>query len=937
MKSVRPNLSTALTPTLRKWLIVSLALAAFMIGNSIYLVLSGAADSTIPPLFQLMIFSHTVVGLLLALLLIIFVVAHLPQVWKRYHLASAVSGITLVTIGVTLTVTGLFILTDAASRDNRWAWWMHVVAAVAIPVAYFAHRFVSFVRPHRSALNRFLVAAAGAAVILGVGHGLTANGSDGIHTDFERYVGYAGEFVPAGYISPSSPFFPSAARTRSGGLTDPSDLLGPRPPSARAIREETAALGFNSEFLIGAESCERCHRDVVAQWEVSAHRFASFNNPFYEATINSMREEEVRSNRWVEEHFAELGLDTSVTVGQIKSQFCAGCHDPTLLFTGQMESPVDRTSLEAQAGITCLSCHNITAVDRTGNGSYVIGDDREDPYIFSSENPGTIGEFVHDAVLRSKPAAHKLFFQPTFFQTSEFCATCHKVSLPEWLNNYRWLRGQDEFDNWDDSGVSHNASRTAYLPPQRRICQDCHMPREPVLLGDLAAENGTVRSHRFLAVNTALPFIRGDTATLRRIESFLQDEKLSVDIFALKVAGQRDHATALDVTRPSLAAGSSITVDVVVRNRGVGHTFPGGTVDSNEGWLEFTLLDEAGDTIAVSGYIGDDGHLDEMAHVFKAVLVDRNGVQIQRRNAQDIFTAVFVNVIGPGSSDIAHYRFEVPRDLAGQNITIEARLLWRKFDRAYTEFAYNSNREGFSRFAHIPDLPVTEITSDQMTLAVVSAPSADRPPAATVDASQWERYNDYGLGLLAEGDTRGATAAFETVISLRPDFIEGHLNVARAALRDGNLNSAYLHLRNVETIEPENPRAAWVWGRVLQEDGRYTQAIAAYRRVLASFPGDRAAWRNLGRSYYLNQQYEAALAALDTVLTIDPEDRVSHYHQMLSYRALGREEEGAVSEQAYEYYRLDETAQEVTREFLSRNPGANLMAQDVRIHTLETR
>ena len=46
------------------------------------------------------------------------------------------------------------------------------------------------------------------------------------------------------------------------------------------------------------------------------------------------------------------------------------------------------------------------------------------------------------------------------------------------------------------------------------------MPNEKVHLGDLAAKNGYVRSHRFLAVNTALPFLRGDEATIRRIEEF---------------------------------------------------------------------------------------------------------------------------------------------------------------------------------------------------------------------------------------------------------------------------------------------------------------------------------------------------------------------------------------------------------------------------------
>ena len=67
--------------------------------------------------------------------------------------------------------------------------------------------------------------------------------------------------------------------------------------------------------------------------------------------------------------------------------------------------------------------------------------------------------------------------------------TCHKVSLDAPINDYRYIRGQNEYDNWHDSGVSHNAARTFYLPKDSKSCQDCHMPEEPAVLGDMAAKN----------------------------------------------------------------------------------------------------------------------------------------------------------------------------------------------------------------------------------------------------------------------------------------------------------------------------------------------------------------------------------------------------------------------------------------------------------------
>jgi tetratricopeptide (TPR) repeat protein len=127
-----------------------------------------------------------------------------------------------------------------------------------------------------------------------------------------------------------------------------------------------------------------------------------------------------------------------------------------------------------------------------------------------------------------------------------------------------------------------------------------------------------------------------------------------------------------------------------------------------------------------------------------------------------------------------------------------------------------------------------------------------------------------------------------------------------------------------------------VWGQVLQEDGRYEEAVLAFRRVLEVFPEDRATWRSLGRTLYLNQQYDEALVALDRVLEIDPEDRVAHYHRLLVFRALGRQEEAATAEAAYERYRIDESAQAVAGAYRRAHSGVNLMAQPIHRHRLES-
>ena len=582
----RPILPSLLPRSLRALLAVILALAAFMLANTAYLLINRLADAlgwgffavgetSLPKLFQSMVLTHTGVGLTLAALMLAFFSAHLPTVWKRRHSASVLSGLLFVLAGLTLVVTGLFILTAAASRDNRWAWWAHALCAALVVVGYVVHRLVSYARPPALAFRRFGLGAGAAAALLVIAHGFTHRGIEltvEAQTALERGLGTgpgaksrdvaeftSGAFVARGFVPPESPFFPSPATTTSGDYL-PARIITQDDPASRPdeIASEVERHGFVFEIPIGAETCVRCHADIVEQWSKSAHRFASFNNPFYEATVNDMRRNATVPNPWVETHMRQFSVEPD-GVGRVKSKWCSGCHDPALMLAGQMDGKIDRSSVEAQAGLTCLACHAIDQVhDQTGNGNYNIADEQEDPYLFADAKAGTLGAFLHDAALKAKPTVHKRQLLKPFFREPEFCAACHKVSLTEPVNNYRWLRGQDEFDAWHDSGVSLNASRTFYLPAAKRVCQDCHMPLEPATRGDVSAKRGMVRSHRFLAVNTALPFLRGDEETIRRIEAFLRDEKLSVDILALRRAGSGESARFIDREATVLLPGGGV-------------------------------------------------------------------------------------------------------------------------------------------------------------------------------------------------------------------------------------------------------------------------------------------------------------------------------------------------------------------------------------------
>ncbi len=902
---------TSLSRHQRILLAVTGILAGLLLSNALFLLAVRGLAGTglamhrddLPVFYQIALLGHTALGVVAAPLALGFAIWHLRSVWKRRRPSTVSSGVVTLVATIGLLATGLFILTEAASRNNRWAWWAHVGLAAVLPVAFAVHRVVAEPAARRAAVRMAAVVVGVAGVLLAV-HVATvsraprATGPATVMATVVTDAALAREpdpflpFVPLANVPVESRFFPSAATTSSGELMPSRVVTRDELPEQAALSAEIAARGFVMDERIGARTCGRCHQDIVEQWAVSAHRFSSMNNPFYRKPFMDLR---ARPDK-----------------GKVPSQWCSGCHEPALMQAGKVLTDFDPDSAEAQAGLTCLACHAIDALHaRTGNAAYNLPDARESPYLFFGAKGGLARE-IGDLLIKARPDAHRAEMLTDAHRTSEFCSACHKVSLDVPVNGYRWFRGQNEYDAWHDSGVSRNAARTFYLPPVARRCQDCHMQREPAPLGDVAAKNGTVLSHRFLAVNTALPHLRGDADTIRRTEAFLRDGKLRVDIFGMRrltpAGDERQVIRPLDVLQPAVAPGERIELQIVVRNVGVGHTFPGGTNDSNEGWLEVEVSLSDGTRLLHSGWMDERQRLDPDAHAYTVVMAAHDGTEAALRNPQDFHAPVLVRVIGPGTADVARYQVRLPEGTTADALHASAKLMWRKFKRPYTEYVFAG--------AAVPDLPVTTIATATITLPVRAAPAAaapERDSPATADEGQWQRHNDLGIGLLLQGDTRGALRAFGDVARLFPAKPDGFRNAARAHLADGNLNGAYASLELAEGLAPSDPQTAWVWGTVLQEDGRYADAEAAYRRVLEAFPSDRDTWRRLGRTLYLDRRYEDSLAAWMHALRIDPEDAAAHYHRMLCYRALGREGDAVEAEKAYAKYQIDESAQEVTQ------------------------
>ncbi|HXW56472.1 MAG TPA: tetratricopeptide repeat protein [Candidatus Cybelea sp.] len=854
----------------------------------------------------------------------------------------------LLAIGGALGIALIFTGTRKADWPLLWAHIGSCVAGGALLVSSWAGRRGVMARHGASQTVRAAVVLLGAALVVA--------GAWWIRTvSWERSDRIENpEIAPAAMNAegdgPTGLFFPSSAQTKHGGH-------------------------IPADYFIESNACERCHADIYKEWAGSAHHFSSFNNAWYRKSIEYMQD----------------------TVGIRPSKWCAGCHDPALLFSGMFDRPVREVedTPAGQAGLGCMMCHSFVKVKSSmGQGDYEL----EYPVMHklaASKNPYV--RRLHDFLVELNPEPHRRVFLKPFMrtQTAEFCSSCHKVHLDIPVNQYRWIRGFNEYDNWQASGVSGLGARSFYYPPRPEQCADCHMPaRYSTSIGN----QGVFHSHEFPAANTALPYVNRDGEQLKTTEQFLTQRQLSVDIFSISPelasrpvgtgiqaapeiqttfavgeeaetpTGNRNTgleatpipllSAPLDRVQAAVRRGETYRVDVVVRTRGVGHFFPGGTVDAYDCWLELEGVDDQGRVIFWSGQVEDHGKgpVDPGAHFYKSLQIDGKGNPINKRNAWATRAVVYVHLIPPGAADTVHYRMYIPEEAAG-HIHLDAKLNYRKFAWWTTQFsfagvpapdqhypavspAFDDTRWAFTGDPAkvpggkkgIPDLPIVVVAENKAELDVLAARAAEPGPRVVLEPSDWTRWNDYGIGLLLEGDLTGAAGAFEKITQIDPGNPDGWVNIGRVRVQEGNLGAARVVLERALAISPHLARAHFFYAKVLRGEGKYDQAAAELREVLGQYPRDRVVHDDLGRILFLQRKYGEAEKEFRSTLTIDPEDLEANYNLMLCATGMGERERASEFEKRYLRFKADESAQTLTGPYLREHPLDNIERQPIHEH-----
>jgi hypothetical protein len=921
----------AIGPKLRIVLYVVFTLLAMIGANSVYLAgvtfMEWWTKQTYQDVFYTwMILLHIVLGLLIIAPFLVFGIIHMRntrhrKIRRTVRIGYALFAVCLLvlTSGFLLVrVEGVIDLKNPTARST--VYWAHVALPAIGAWLYWLHRLVGPRVRWKSGLAWGGLVAATAAGMLWMQSQDPRQWNASRPDDVEKYL------------------FPSLAETATG------DFIPAR------------KLDMNGY-------CLKCHEDAHEQWSDSVHRFSSFNNPAYLASIAETRE-------------VAMERDGNVQA----SRFCAGCHDPVPFFSGAFDDPnFDMLNHPtANSGITCTVCHAITHVNSTiGNADYTIEEPLHYPFAFSDN---ALLQWVNNQLVKAKPSFHKKTFLKPLHKSAEFCGACHKVHLPYALNHYRdFLRGQNHYDSWRLSGVSGQGTRSFYYPPVAETnCNECHMPT--VESTDFGArvvdETGglKIHDHLFPSANTAMAWLRGRDEVIAAHQKFLEGV-MRVDIFGLRDGGSIDSPLLAPIrpSVPELVPGNTYVLESVIRTVKMGHHFTQGTTDSNEIWLQVTV--DAGERrLGSSGLLDDDNRVDPWSHFVNNFMLDREGNRIDRRNAQDIFVPLYRHQIPPGAAQTVHYSFSLPDDLA-TTVRIRTRLLYRKFDSTYMEFvdrkltelgapAMRGHRDGQP---YRNELPITVLCEDTVEFPVRGVTAQVTDQDTTIP--EWQRWNDYGIGMLLKGkaELKQAGEAFRKVEEL--GRFDGPLNLARVLVEEagpGQLDEAVEAVKRAAAHDdPAAPpwTLAWLSGLLNRQQGYLEEAEENFRQALQyrtaesvrrkfNFAGDDVVINLLGETIYDRamrirgesrreermQRLQEAADVFHKTLALDAENVKAHFNlaQLYGSGNLDRPELARKHAEAHTRYKVDDTARgQAVGKAREQYPAADFAAEALVIYDLQ--
>jgi tetratricopeptide (TPR) repeat protein len=444
----------------------------------------------------------------------------------------------------------------------------------------------------------------------------------------------------------------------------------------------------------------------------------------------------------------------------------------------------------------------------------------------------------------------------------------------------------DDYGDFLNSVYSGNRASRVDEPVAQQSCTYCHMHQEPAVLGDVAAKQGQVTSHRFLGGHTHLAAMRGDSQNLKRISQF-QKKAIILDVSAVRV----NSGSFIDPARTAvfLKPSDIVEFDVTLFNSGVGHRFPGGTLDNQGTHLEVMLTHERGQLLAQSS-----------AHQLRAQVVDAHGTPLLERQTHEFVAAVWNHTVKPREARTVRYRWKVPdthRAGSALSLNLRVRLIHQsRLDALSTKACDASRTEEGARYEKaLKELRGETLDGCASAPTTVLATARARVSSVVNSAPiRPEVHFRHALGLSLGFQEYLDDARSEAWVAFHAAQAVGNRNLAAQAAallaqvsaRQQHVGQTLFWAAQAEGWVGKHPALEKTRGELFASVFRFAEAVTHFQNAVKRNPGDIGLWQGLAASLGSSGKAREALEAAQEGLKLFPRDAACLRIQALSLRAL---------------------------------------------------
>jgi tetratricopeptide (TPR) repeat protein len=107
-------------------------------------------------------------------------------------------------------------------------------------------------------------------------------------------------------------------------------------------------------------------------------------------------------------------------------------------------------------------------------------------------------------------------------------------------------------------------------------------------------------------------------------------------------------------------------------------------------------------------------------------------------------------------------------------------------------------------------------------------------------------------------------------------------------LQERHLPAAIHYYELASRLDSSNADAQYAIGQYYEKDGKFAEAIAAYKKGVVIDPDDEDLYLAMGKIYYRQQQWTAAFSYFNMAAKASPADAEAYYYRARCHEKLGR-------------------------------------------------